>query len=161
MFSTAGFLVFVFFCFQRHSTAFFCFPTSFTGQLCTYPPVPVKRSRHPSRNFPLFFCPCPKWTEDEDTISLLKAVFPAHKGQNLSTKGVSKRVFPCFPQGVENPVRKSKLRLCKKKRESSTAFPWVFNLSELQNLHYGFGSVLFIHTVRHDPNLPVLGNGLG
>ena len=114
-----------------------------------------------SGNFPLFFCPCPKWTEDEDTISLLKAVFPAHKGQNLSTKGVSKRVFPCFPQGVENPVRKSKLRLCKKKRESSTAFPWVFNLSELQNLHHSFGSVLFIHTVRHDPNLPVLGNGLG
>lgn len=113
------------------------------------------------RKLSTIFCPCPKWTEDEDTISLLKAVFPAHKGQNLSTKGVSKRVFPCFPQGVENPVRKSKLRLCKKKRESSTAFPWVFNLSELQNLHYGFGSVLFIHTVRHDPNLPVLGNGLG
>lgn len=113
------------------------------------------------RNLSTVFCPCPKWTEDEDTISLLKAVFPAHKGQNLSTKGVSKRIFPCFPQGVENPVRKSKLRLCKKKRESSTAFPWVFNLSELQNLHYGFGSVLFIHTVRYDPNLPVLGNGLG
>ena len=64
MFSTAGFLVFVFFRFQRHSTAFFCFPTSFTGQLCTYPPVPVKRSRHSSRNFPLFFSPftdrCPQ-----------------------------------------------------------------------------------------------------
>ena len=70
-----------------------------------------------SGNFPLFFCPCPKWTEDEDTISLLKAVFPAHKGQNLSTKGVSKRVFPCFPQGVENPVRKSKLSLRKKKSD--------------------------------------------
>lgn len=113
------------------------------------------------RKLSTVFFPCPKWTEDEDTISLLKAVFPAHKGQNLSTKGVSKRVFPCFPQGVENPIRKSKLSLRKKKSESSTAFPWVFNLSELQNLHHSFGSVLFIHTVRHDPNLPVLGNGLG
>lgn len=111
--------------------------------------------------FHCFFALVQNGQEDEDTISLLKAVFPAHKGQNLSTKGVSKRVFPCFPQGVENPVRKSKLSLRKKKSESSTAFPWVLNLSELQNLHYGFGSVLFIHTVRHDPNLPVLGNGLG
>ena len=111
--------------------------------------------------FHCFFALVQKWTEDEDTISLLKAVFPAHKGQNLSTKDALKRIFPCFPQGVENPIRKSKLRSRKKKSESSTAFPWVFKLSELQNLHHSFGSVLFIHTVRYDPNLPILGNGLG